>query len=329
MDLKDQDILAQSKIAYNQWAKQWREHAKHHSRFQMKDMLALQNIGVGKACLVIANGYSFEKNLETIKKHQHNVDILCVDKCLANCIEHGIIPTYTLVCDANVSFEKYMQPVAEKLGKTTLLMNVCGNPAWSGSGNWKEIYFFVNKDSLHSEREFAEISGCDNLIVAGTNVSNAAIVALTQCDERGRRNFFGYDKLLMIGFDYCWGNESYYAFNRDGGGKRHYMKTVYGFTVGGETCFSSPNLLFSAKWIEKYIGFYKVPAIQCSKDSLVRGYKVADLAEQMQYRYKPEDAKAVIDLLNYRRQREAEIVRINEQIHGIGREHYKALIRTT
>lgn len=327
--MRDLDVINQSKVAYAQWAKQWREHAKHHARYEMKDILAFQNVGVGKACLVIANGPSFEKNVETIKKHQGNVDILCVDKCLKHCLDHGIVPTYALVCDANVPFEKYMEPVQDKLQDTVLLMNVCANPKWADNGNWKDRYFFVNKDVLKSEKEFMELSGCPNVIPAGTNVSNAAIVMLTQCDERGKKNFFGYDKLLMIGFDYCWGEDSYYAFDHYGAGKRHYMKSVYCFSVGGDFVYTSPNLLFSAKWIEKYIGVFKIPAIQCSKDSIVRGWKLGDLAEQMQYRYQPEDAKEVRGLLDYRRQLTAQIEGINRRIVDIGRDHFKQLIRTT
>lgn len=326
--MKDLDVVNQSKAAYNQWAKQWREHAKHHSRYPMQDILKLQNSGVGKAVLVIANGHSFEKNIETIKKYQGNVDILCVDKCLIHCIQNGIIPTYVLVCDANVSYETYMKPVEDQLAGTTLLINVCANPKWSDHGNWKDRYYFVNKDVLKSEREFIELSGCKNVIPAGTNVSNAALVMLTQCDEQGKRNFFGYDKLLMIGFDYSWDDESYYAFDRDGSGKRHYMKSVYCFSLRSQMVYTSPNLLFSAKWIEKYIKVFKIPAIQCSRDSIVRGYKIGDLAEQMQYRYKPEDAKEVIDLIEYRRQLSSKIEGINRRILDIGRDHFNQLIRT-
>jgi len=323
------DVVAQSRAAYGQWCKQWREHAKQHARYKMRDLLDFQNIGVGKACLVIANGYSFEQNIETIRKYQGNVDILCVDKCLAHCLQNGIVPTYCLVCDANVSAEKYLEPVKDQLQNTTLLINVCANPKWSGQGNWKDTYFFVNKDVLKSEREFMALSGCPNVIPAGTNVSNAAIVMLTQCDETGRKNFFGYDKLLMIGFDYSWGEESYYAFDKTGSGKRNYMKSVYCFNLAGEMVYTSPNLLFSAKWIEKYVGVFKIPAIQCSRSSVVRGHKVGNLAEQMQYRYKPEDAKEVISLLEYRREYEAKISGINRRILDIGRDHFKQLIRTT
>ena len=324
----ESDVRQQSKAAYGQWAELWRKNAKEHSKYAMLDLVAFQNVGIGKACLVIANGYSFEKNLETIKKHQGNVDILCVDKCLPACIENGIIPTYCLVCDASVSYEKYLKPVEDRLGQTNLIINVCANPKWSANGNWKSRYFFVNKDVLKSEDEFMGLSGCKNVIPAGTNVSNAAIIMLTQSDERGRQNFFGYDKLLMIGFDYSWGNDSYYAFDKTGDGKRNYMKSVYLFDLKSQMVYTSPNLLFSAKWLDRYVNVFKIQAIQCSRDSIFRGAGVADLAEQMQYRYKPEDAKEVIDLLEYRRTFQAKVDGINRRIMEIGRDHHRNLIRT-
>lgn len=328
--MKDLDVLKQSKSAYAQWAKQWRAQAKHHSRFAMKDMLMFQNIGIGRACLVIANGYSFEKNIETIIKYRDNVDVLCVDKCLVHCLDHGIAPDYVLICDANVSYKKYLEPVRDRLGKTTAIMNVCANPEWSGNGNWKDIVFFVNQDVLKSEREFQALSGCPNLIPAGTNVSNAAVIALNQSGNEGRKNFFGYDKLLLIGFDYSWGDDSYYAFDRTGGGKKNYMKTVYCFDQNkpANQVYTSTNLLFSAKWLEKYVKTFDIKAVQCSRDSIFHGWRLGDLAEQMQYRYRPEDARKVLDLLEYRRELEAKQAELNRQILAIGRDHYKQLIRT-
>lgn len=326
---KDLDVIKQSENAFKQWGPQWREHAKQHSKYIMKDLIAFQNIGIGKACLVIANGHSFEKNIETIKQYQHNVDIMCVDKCLAHCLNNGITPTYVLVCDANVSYEKYLQPVEDKLQNSILLINVCANPRWSANGNWKERYFFVNKDCLGLEKEFCELSGCPNVIPAGTNVSNAAIIMLTQSDNNGRKNFFGYDKLLMIGFDYCWSDESYYAFDRDGGGKRHYMKQVYGMDLNGDFVYTSPNLLFSARWMDKYIKTFRIAAIQCAKSSLLTGFKVSNLNEQMAYKYRTEDAKEVNSLLEYRRMLSSKIEAINSRIFDIGRDHFRQLIRTT
>lgn len=323
------DVLKQSKAAYAQWSKQWREHAKHNSRYKMRDILDLQNVGVGKAVLAIANGYSFEEQIETIKKYQQNVDIICVDKCLKHCIDSGIIPTYALVCDANVSYEQYLKPIEDKLQNTILLMNVCANPKWADNGSWKERYFFVNKDVLNSHEEFQALSGCPNTIAAGTNVSNAVIVMLTQCDNGGQRNnFFGYDKILMIGYDYCWG-DNYYAFDQNGGGKHNYMRQTECISFAGKRVYTSGNLMNSAKWMDKYFKVFRTPAIQCTRNTILVGKAFGDLAEQMQYRYKPEDSREVISLLEYRRTLSAKVDAINSRIFEVGRDHYKQMLRTT
>jgi hypothetical protein len=327
--MNSDQVRKQSIVALKQWGKDWREAAKIHSRFKMKDLLDFQNIGIGKSVLVIANGYSFEENLDCIKRHADNVDILCVDKSLKACIENGITPKYVIACDRHVSFSDYLEPVKDKLQDTVLFMNVCGNPEWSSNGNWKDIRFFVNKDCLGSEHEFSELSGCNNFIAAGTNVSNAAIVLLTQCDNEGRRNFFGYDKLLMIGFDYCWDDDKYYAFNPRGNGKVNYMRGAYCYNLNGDLVYTSTNLLFSAKWLETYIKAGKLPAIQCSRRSIVRGFKVCTLEEQLKYKYRPQDSQEVISLVEYRRELASKIAAINDRIFTIGRDHYKELIRTT
>ena len=104
--LSEAEIKHQSITCYNQWCEQWRAQAKYHGeRFTMHDINELNNTGVGKAVLCIANGYSFEENIETIKKYQHMVDIVACDKTIQNCIENGIKVKYCIVCDANVSSE--------------------------------------------------------------------------------------------------------------------------------------------------------------------------------------------------------------------------------
>lgn len=329
MSVSDDQIRRQSETAYKQWCEQWREHAKIHSRFKQKSLDDFSNIGIGRAVLAIANGYSFEENIDTIKKYQDQVDIICVDKCLKSLLDNGIKPTYVILCDANVSYETYLKPVENELEDIILFSNVCANPKWTKNGNWKDIYFFVNMDVLKSEREFCQLSGCKNVIAAGTNVSNAQMIFLTQCDNRGFNNFFGYDKILLIGYDYCWDDDGYYAFDHTGDGKTNYMKNIHLIDNRGEPVFTSNNLLFSAKWLDKYVRTFKIQAIQCSKRSIYSGIKIADLEDQMQYKYKPEDSDKVRNLLQYKRDLAAKLKEADSQIFKIGRDHFKSVIRTT
>ena len=319
-------IRAQSEAAYNQWCVQWREHAKINSQYEMKPLSDLENTGVGKAILCVANGYSFEENIETIKKYQHNVDILACDKTMGNLIDHGIIPKYVMVCDANVNYEKYMKPWKDKLQDTILLSNVCGSVDWPANGNWKEKYFFINQDILESEKEFSAISGCKNFIVAGTNVSNAMVVMLTQCDNSRPANFFGYDKILLIGYDYSWRfGKKYYSFDENGGNKANYMRHQYIKTASGEFAYTSNNLAFSAQWFETYVKTFNLPVIQCTPHSVLT-LKTGDLAEQMQYKYKPEDAE------NYRKTlaslKQVESIRhiLTQQLNTIKKDHFRSFL---
>ena len=321
-ELKESDIRKQSLNCYNQWAPQWREQAKvHGDRFEMHDLRELHNTGVGKAALCIANGYSFEEKLDVIKKNQDNVDVVACDKTIGNCLDNGIIPKYAILCDANVSYEKYLEPWKDKLQDTILIANVCAATKWATLGNWKKKYFFINKDVLQSEEEFSRISGCKNKVVAGTNVSNAMIIMLTQCDDKGKRNVFGYDKILMIGFDYSWKNH-YYAFDHDGGGKINYMKTVYGKNLRGEMIYSSSNLIFSAKWLDQYFKVFKINAIQCSGLSIMRGKKYTeDLENQMKYLYRPEDSQFLQNLVKIRHELRTKLNDVETRFKNVVKDH--------
>jgi hypothetical protein len=319
-------IRAQSEAAYKQWAPQWRAQAEAHKNYPMKSLLDLENIGVGKAVLCVANGYSFEENIETIKKYQHNVDIMACDKTMGHLLDHGITPKYVMVCDANVDFERYCEKWKDQLTGTILLANVCGNPKWAKE-NWKDVYFFINKDILESEKEFAQISGCQNFIPAGTNVSNAMVVMLTQSDNSGRKNFFGYDKILLIGYDYSWRFDGkYYAFNEDGDGKDNYMRHIYTTTSDASFAYTSGNLAFSAQWFEMYIRSFNLPVVQCSPKSILQQVKVCDLEEQMQYRFKTENSQVVKEAINKLNQINRLKKQLENTIQGIQRDHWQSFM---
>jgi hypothetical protein len=286
-------------------------------------MSDFMNVGVGRACLVVANGFSFEEHIDTIKKYAHNVDILCCDKTLGHLLNHGIKPTYCLVADAVVDYDKYMDKWRDQLGETILFMNITGNTKWSKNGNWKDRYFFVNRDVINSEIEFMRLSGCENTIPAGTNVSNAMVVFLTQSDNGGRKNFFGYDKILLIGFDYSWRHgKKYYAFDEGGGGKANYMRHSYCITRAGSHAYSSQNLLFSARWLEQYVNGFKLSVVQCSPESILSMKYSGKLEEQMQYGFRAEDRDLVKSELDRRDKLMKEVHDIEHRVGRIGQDHH-------
>jgi len=320
--MQDDDVVKQSKSAYKQWCVQWREHSKIHSKEKMHSFKELENIGLGKAVLCIANGYSFEKNWKVIKENQGKCDIVVCDKTLGHALRLGIKPTYCVVCDANVDYEKYLEPWKDQLSDITVFTNVCANTKWTKDINWKKKYFFVNKDACSYEKEFMALSKCPNVIPAATNVSNALVVLLTQSDNGGRKNFFGYDKILLIGFDYSWRhNESYYAFNADGNGKHNYMRHINHMDCERNLCYTSNNLAFSAQWLQKYIGVFRLPVVQCGEGSLL-GITKGDLAKQMQYSFKKEDSKLVCDLHSSKAEWRKLLKETDKKLSKISLDHY-------
>lgn len=332
MALTREQIVNQSENAVKQWGGQWADHCERHKKnnasFIAQRLEDFENTGIGKACLLVANGASFEHELETIKKYKDNVDVVACDKTLGHLIDNGIIPKFVIVCDANVNYEKYMEPWKDKLQDTIIFQNICGNPKWVDNGNWKNKYFFANRDVLKTEEKWMSLSGCVNSIPAGTNVSNAMIVFMTQSDNEMRRNFFGYDIYGLIGFDYCWeafGN--YYAFDRDAGGKRHYMRHVFGMNHEGNDIYTSNNLSFSAKWAQEYINAFKLPVIQCTKKTILKAKSYAALDKLMSYNFKKEDSEKVRDLVSKRRKAVEYMKQIDTALKDIGTDHWTQVLR--
>jgi hypothetical protein len=278
----------------------------------------------------VANGYSFEENLETIKKYKDNVDIICCDKTLGHLLDNGITPYICVVCDANVSYERYLEPWKDKLKNTILFNNVCGNTKWTTGGEWKDVYLYVNKDVMENEKEFMALSGCKNAVTAGTNVSNMMVVLMVQADNEIKQNLFMYDKMIMIGFDYSWKlNGKYYAFDQEGGGKFYYMRHIYGLSMNNNIIFTSNNLSSSASWLKLYIDAYRIPVVQCSKDSLQPFGNIRDLEKNIKHRHKTSDAKLVRDNLRRKNQIELELKKLNNELSAIARDHWLAHIATS
>ena len=327
--MTEDQIRAQSNAALKQWGEQWEKHCKIHSKDKdvKNNLIDLESSGIGKAVLLVANGYSLEENMDKIKDNQETCDIICCDKSLGHLLRNEVYPKYCLVCDANVNFEKYLKPYLDKLDKTILLINVCANPEWSQVVNWKSKYFFVNKDIIKSEINFSKISGCNNFIPTGTNVSNAMMIMLTQSDNNGKRNFFGYDKFLLIGYDYSWHvNGNYYAYDKDGNGKADYMKHIYCLNMNGDFAYTSGNLYFSSRWLEKYLSVYKFPVINCSKKTILNQTKFGDLNEQMKYNFKQEDSSRVKNMIEELKRIIKIKTDIDHELKNIEKEHFHSVL---
>lgn len=317
------ETKAQTIQAYKQHKDIWTKYAKESAKYRMKSFNDLALTGIGRAIVSVANGYSFEEQIEILKKHKNNVDFIACDKTMGHLLDHGITPTYVVVCDSRVNFEKYMAPWKDKLKDTILIQNVCASPTWADNGNWKDRYFFVNMDVMHYEREFVEYSGCKNLVTAGTNVSNMMVVLLTQCNNEQRRNLMGYDKIILCGYDYSWRSDGkYYAFDDTGSGKKYYMRHVYGLSSTGKMLYTSNNLVSSASWLNDYVRAFKIPIVQCSPDSVGDFGQKGDLEENIKYRFKAADREVIKQELLKRNHLAQQMKKIDDKLKYISQEHY-------
>lgn len=214
--LSKEEVLAQSNAALNQWKDIWDSHAKRNGKIYAERGVSHKDLlysGVGKTCICVSTAPSLEKTLPVLKKYynKETMFVACVDKSLGILIDHGIIPDLTIVCDASVDFDKWCKPWIDKTDDILLACCVTANPEWSEA--WKgRISFFTNKDNIQSELRYSELSGCKELIPAGSNVGNSVVIFTTQ--------LMGFDEFLLIGYDYCWGDGNYYAF-QDPPNKRH------------------------------------------------------------------------------------------------------------
>ena len=241
--MTEQEVLAQSRGAFAQWGEQWKRQAemngklyKKHNRTQ-KELL---NCGLGRQLLCVATGYSFERDIELIKKYKCNVDIACVDKSFAALMDHGIKPRFVVIADANIPYS-YAKKHIHETQDIYLIANVTSQTGWTH--NWKgPVIFYVNKDNINTEKIYGEISGCKELIPASSNVGNTVVVFFTQVG--------GYDRYILTGYDYAWSENNYYAFGDSD--KRHWMKHLTCIGTDGKIYYTSQNLHFSARWLDDY-----------------------------------------------------------------------------
>jgi hypothetical protein len=155
------------------------------------------------------------------------------------------------------------------------------------------------------------------------------VVFLTQSDERGAQNFFGYDKILLIGFDYCWSAGKYYAFDHTGSGKDNYMRHIYMINGAGEYCYTSGNLLFSYQWLSRYVSAYHLPVVQCTKKTLLTGCRFGDLKDQMSYNFFPEDSKKLREKIKIKDNLLRNLRQLDDSLGDLAKRHAYNFLATT
>lgn len=269
MHLTYKDTKKQSEQVYGQFGeKVWKPNTKINSELKRRNAMDLKNVGLGKYLVIAATGESLVDHIDTLKKHRDEIDILACDKSFGLLLDQGIKPDYCMICDANIPF-KYIEKYLDKTDGVKLISTPYANPEWTRP--WKgERYFYVNKDSIESEKIFLPMLGMDTRVIpASTNVSNAMVVFMVGYDEVSKVNFSGYEKIFLVGYDYSWRpNGNYYAYMNPMP-KRFYMNHLMMLDINRDYVFTSQNLLFSAKWMFDYCFYHRPPVYNCSGRGLL------------------------------------------------------------
>ena len=261
------DVKKQREAVFKQVGdSMWKPFANENNRLERSDCNELENIGIGKTLVLVAMGASLEKNIEELKKNRDKYDILTCDKCFGVLMEHGIKADYVNIADCQIPF-KWVEKWIDQTEDVALISTIYSNPDWTSK--WKgKRYFYMNKDAIQSEKNFMHLFKGTRVIPASSNVGNAMLVFMTGCDNDIQANFSGYDRYILLGYDFAWlPNGNYYAFNNPKP-KRYYMHHITRINSVNNIVFSSENLNFSADWLRMYITQHKLPVIDCSEGIL-------------------------------------------------------------
>ena len=282
-DLSYAEVKKQSQAVFGQFGRdRWipfaKENVKHPNK---RDCDELRGSGAGKTLVSVAMGASLESQVETLKKHRDRCEIVTCDKGFAALMAHGVKPDYVMLCDCNIVWQKWGPTEADTDG-VKLIATPYANLAWTRK--WRgPIYFYANKDAINSQEIFLEIMGPGTrTIPASSNVSNAQFVFFTGMDEWSRDVFGGYEKILLVGYDYSWRPDgNYYAWS-DPKPKRYYMNHRTLQDMNGDLVYSSENLIFSARWMANYLRAYSfLNVVNCSGRGILDQAKRGDLEKEL------------------------------------------------
>jgi hypothetical protein len=279
--LNHSDVLKQSRAVYKQFGESvWIPNCKKNAVLpNRKDANDLRNVGLGKVLVCVAMGASLEEQIETIKENRSKFDIIACDKAFGVLLDHGITSDFVLLADANIPF-KWLAPYVESTEGVKLIATAYANPEWTAV--WKgPKYFYLNTDSIDSQKIFAPIIGEDTRVVpAGSNVSNALLTFMTGCIGDYEDNFANYEAYILIGYDYSWfPSGNYYAFSNPVP-KSLYMAHMNMLDIQGNSVRTSENLVFSAKWLWMYAQRYRhLNIVNCSGRGLLDIPRRGDFAK--------------------------------------------------
>ena len=93
-------------------------------------------------------------------------------------------------------------------------------------------------------------------------------------------NWGGFEKYLLVGYDFSWKPEgNYYAWENPKP-KRFYMTHRTALDSKGDIVLTSENLIFSSRWLESYCQAFSLPVVNCTGGGILN-VKPGDLEKEL------------------------------------------------
>ncbi len=285
------DVKTQSENVFGQFGDaKWIPIARENAKLERHPLEELEGVGVGRTILLAAMGESTEEQIETIIKYRDKVHLAVNDKMFGFMVDRGITPDFVFLSDTNIPF-RWIEKHIDKTVGVRLIATPYANLEWTRA--WKgPRYFYVNADIIQSERFFTDMFPGVRIIPASSNVSNSMVCFFVGTTSGPPQNWGGYEKYLLVGYDYSWRPEpnedlapyvktgKYYAFENPKP-KRFYMNHRTLHDINGDTVHTSENLFFSARWMWSFVSGFGFPLVNCSGRGLLNIPIRANLEDQL------------------------------------------------
>lgn len=280
MGLTLKEVNHHSNLALEAWRDLWTGNCLKNKDKIVTKHADVQDICKDKIAILISYGPSFEDNVKSIKnsdvaKNRDRYLIGCVDKAFRPLTERGIQPDFCIVADGSVPSDKWLDGVKDEYVKNSkLISNVYGSPGWAQkwsdiAGN-KNIFWYLNRDNIETEKLFGPMVDYYETIEAASNVGNSLVVFFTR--------IFGAKKILLFGYDYSFTDKYYGTCDNS---KRWIYGTKVKIDLRGDLVKCTSNMEFSAKWLENYIIYalekYGCKIINYTNNGLINGMEAREV----------------------------------------------------
>ena len=211
-----------------------------------RQLLVNQSFREKQPVVLVASGPSLDQSIDWLKKHQHNMQIICAASSLGSLLRNGIVPSAAVFLErSSVVFDNDISELIREnydLSNITLIASMTLDPRIAGC--FKSVFWFHRP--LSATLAFFPEEALSKLIQSGPQSSNAALESLLH---------LGHRKVLLIGCDFGAEKRTYpRSVNALGSSPRDLTLPVRGRSR--KTIYSSPELYEASKYFTNAIEAY-------------------------------------------------------------------------